>query len=61
MLDFSSELQSAEVSVNCLKNDSNTGALPAILKILGTNRGNTGDGVNFRYSYRWVDWTARIF
>ena len=38
MLDFLTELQNAEVSVALLKSDSITDAVPAILKILGTNK-----------------------
>ena len=54
VLDFSTEYQDAKVSVTLLKSDT-TDALPAILKILGTNKGNTCGGVSFQYSYRWVD------
>ena len=61
MLDFSTELPNAELSVILLKSDYTKDALPAILKILGTNKGKTCAGVTFRYSYRWVDWSARIF
>ena len=61
VLDFSTELQNAEVSVTLLKSDSTTDAVPAILKVLGTNKGNTCSGVSFRYSSMWVDWTARSF
>ena len=38
VLAFSTELENAEVSVTLLKSDSNTDALPAILKIPGTNK-----------------------
>ena len=41
VLAFSTELENAEVSVTLLKSDSNTDALPEILKIPGTNKGNT--------------------
>ena len=61
VLDFLTELQNAEVSVTLPKSDSTIDAFPAILKILGTNKGNTCGGVSFWHSYRWVDWTARIF
>ena len=61
VLDFLAELQNTEVFVTLLKSNSTTDALPSILKILGTNKGNTFDGVSFQYSYRWLDWTARIF
>ena len=59
-IDFSTELKNADVSVTLLKNDSTRDALPAILKVLGTIKGNTRGGVCFLYSYRWVDLTARI-
>ena len=59
-VDFSIELKNADVSVTLLKSDSTRDALPAILKFLGTNKGNTRGGVCFLYSYRWVDLTARI-
>ena len=61
VLDFLTELQNTEVSVTLLKGDSTTDALTAISKILGVYKGNTSGGVRFRYSYRWVDWTAQIF
>ena len=54
-------MQNAEVSVTLLKSHSTTNAFPAIKKILGRNKGNTCGGVSFRYSYRWVDWTAQLF
>ena len=60
VLDFSTELQNAEVFVTLLKCDS-TDVLPANLKILGRNEGNTYSGVSLRYNYRWVEWAARIF
>ena len=34
--------------------------LPVILKFLGTLTLNIYGGVSFLYSYKWVDWTARI-
>ena len=40
-VDFSTELQNSEVSVTLLKSDSTADPLPAILKILGTSKGNT--------------------
>ena len=43
------------------KADSTTEVLPAILKILRTNKGNTCDRLSFPYSHRWVDWTVRTF
>ena len=62
MLDFMRELQHAEVSFFVtLKSDSTTDAFPAILKTLGTNKGNACGGVSFWYRYRWVGWTAQIF
>ena len=51
---FSTELQTAEVSLTLLKCDSTTDALPAILKFLRTNEGNTCGGISFRLSYRRV-------
>ena len=60
VLDFLLELQNAEVSVILLKSDSTTDALPVILKIIGTNKGNICNGVSFRYSYRWADYIAQI-
>ena len=42
------------------KSDSTTDALPAILKNLQTNKGNTCGGLTFPYSHRWVDW-AELF
>ena len=41
VLDFSTELQNTEVSVTLLNSDPTTDALQAILKILGTTKGNT--------------------
>ena len=61
VLDFSTEIQKAEVSVILLKSDPTTGALPAILKILQTNKRNTCSEVSFRCSYMWVDWTPGVF
>ena len=61
VLDFLTELQNTEVSVTLIKSDCTTDALTAISKILGAYKGNTCGGVSFRYSYRWVDWTAQIF
>ena len=61
VIDFLTESQNKEVSVTLLKSDCTTDALTAVSKILGTYKGNTCSGVNFRYSYRWVDWTAQIF
>ena len=51
VLDFSTEIQKAEVSVILLKSDPITGALPAILKILQTNKRNTCGEVSFWCSY----------
>ena len=48
-------MQNTEVSVTLVKTDSTTDALPEILKILRTNKGNTCGGVRFWCSYRWVD------
>ena len=61
MLAFSVELENAEVFVTLPKDNSTTHALPVILKILQTNKGNTCGGLSFSYSYRWVDWTVRTF
>ena len=61
MLAFSVELENAEVFVTLPKDNSTTHALPVILKILQTNKGNTCGGLSFWYSYRWVDWTVRTF
>ena len=61
VLDFLTELQNTEVSVTLLKSDCTTGALTAVSKILGAYKGTTCGVVSFRYSYRWVDWTAQIF
>ena len=61
VLDFSTELQNVEVLVTLLKTDSTSDALPAILKIIRTNKGNTYGGVSFRSSYRWLDWIAPSF
>ena len=47
VLDFSTEIQKAEVSVILLKSDPLTGTLPAILKILQTNKRNTCSEVSF--------------
>ena len=60
LLDFLTELQNTEVSVTLLNSDSTTDALLATLEILGTNKGNVYNGVSFRYSYEWVDYTAQI-
>ena len=57
---FLKELQNTEFFFTLLKSDSTTDALAAIFIILG-NKGSTCGGVNFRYSYRWIYWTARIF
>ena len=54
LLGFSTELQNAEVFVTLLKGDSTTDALPAILKILRTSKGNTCGGLSFPYSHRWI-------
>ena len=61
VLDFLTELQNTEVSVTLLKSDFTTDALTAISKILGACKRNTCGGVSFRYSHKWVDWTAQIF
>ena len=52
VLDFSTGLQNAEVFVTFLKIYSSTDALLAILKVLGTNKGNTCGGISFWYSFR---------
>ena len=51
-------LQNTEASFMLLKSDSTTDALPEILKILGSSKGNIYGVLTFRYSCRWVDWTA---
>ena len=61
VLDFLTESQNTVVSVTLLKSDCTTDTLTAISKILGAYKGNTCGGLSFRYSYRWVDWTAQIF
>ena len=58
VLNLPTELQNTEVSFISLKIDSTTDALPEILRILGTNKGNIYDGLTFWYSCRWVDWRA---
>ena len=58
---YRAELQDAEVFVTLQKGYSTTDAVPAILKILRTNKGNTCGGLSFPYSHRWVDWTVRTF
>ena len=55
MLDFSTELQNAEVSLALLKSDSTTDALQTILRFPGTNKEKTCGGISFRHSYRWAD------
>ena len=60
VLDFSTELENAEISVTLLKSDSTTDAVQIILKILRTNKGKTCGEVSFRHSYRSVNWTAQI-
>ena len=61
VLEFSIELQNAEVSVTLLKSNSTADALHAAWKLLKTSKGNICGGVSFWNSYRWVDWTAEIF
>ena len=39
MLDLSTEFQNTEVSATLPESDSTTDAFPAILKIIGTNKG----------------------
>ena len=52
---FSTELQNAEVSLTLLKCDSTTDALPAILKFLRINKGNTcGESVFGIVIGRWI-------
>ena len=58
VLGFFADLQNAEVFVTLPKGYFTTDALPAILKILQTNRGNTCGGLSFPYSHRWADWTV---
>ena len=53
VLNFWTELQNAEVSIISLKSGSIAEALPAILKILGANKGNIYRGVSFRYNWGW--------
>ena len=54
VLDFLTVLQNAEVFVTLLKSDSTTDALPAIFKILGTNKGNTCGGIVFSIVIDWI-------
>ena len=61
VLEFSIELQNAEVSVFLLKSNSTTDALHPTLKVLKTSKGNTCGRVSFWNRYGWVDWTAQIF
>ena len=61
VLDFSREMQNAEVSLTLLKSDSTIDAHPAILKFLRKNKGNTCGGISSRHIYRWVDWVAQSF
>ena len=58
---FLAELQNLEVSLTLLKCDSTTDALPAILKFLRINKGNTCGGISFRHGYRWVVGQLEIF
>ena len=51
-LDFWTDLKNGGVSFTLLKSDSTTGALSAIFKTLGTNKGNTCGEASFLYSYR---------
>ena len=61
LLDFLTDSQNIEVSVTLRKSDCTTDALTVISKIVGACKENTCGGVSFRFSYRWVDWTAQIF
>ena len=58
VLNLPTELQNSEASFILLKSVSTTDALPEILKILGTSKGNIYGGLTFWYSCRWVGWTA---
>ena len=58
VLNLPTELQNSKASLSLLKSDSTTDALPTILKILGTSRGNIYGGLTFWYSCRWVDWAS---
>ena len=54
-MDFSTELQNAEIfPISLLKSDSTTDILRAILKIHGTLRGNYFSRVSFQYKYHWL-------
>ena len=57
VLNFWTELQNAEVSIISLKSGFTAEALPAILKILGTNKVKIYRGVSFRYS--WGGWIGQ--
>ena len=58
-LDFSVELQNAEVFDTLPKGYSTTEALPAFLKILRTNKGNICGGLSF--TYRWAVGQFELF
>ena len=58
VLDLPTELQNTEASFILLKSDPTTDALPDVLKILGSSKGNICGALNFWYSCRWVDWAA---
>ena len=60
VLDFLTESQNTEVSITLIQSDSTKDALTAISKILGAYKESTCDGVKFRDSSGWVDWTAQI-
>ena len=60
VLNLPTELQNTEASFILLKSDPTTDALPEILKILGSSKGNIYGARTFRYSCRWVDCTAWI-
>ena len=53
MIEFSAEVQNAEIfSITLLKGDSTKGASKH-LKVIGLLTGNLCGGVRFQYSYRW--------
>ena len=58
VLNLPTELQNTEASFMLLKSYPTTDALPEILKIFGSSKGNIYGALTFRYSFRWVDWTA---
>ena len=58
VLNLPTELQNSEASFTLVKSVSTTDALPEMLKILGTSKGNIYGGLTFRCSCKRVGWTA---